>query len=338
MSTVGNLAITLSDYRKRMLPDGTLDPYIVEVLHQSNPMLDKIKWIEGNLPTGTQVTQWSHVPEPSIRVLNDGVPYMKGETKQITDTCMILEGRSRVDIEVLALQKNKEAFRRSEDTVIIEGFSQKAARMFIYGDIAKDASEFNGFAVRYNTLVGDKNSAGYQVISAGTPNAGALNTSAFLIGFGERASAGVYPLNTEMGLKRRDLGEQRAEGPNGPFQALETLFNWKLGLTVKDIRQNARICNIDVTKLPDITSAAGKELINKFVRAKNRIRNLSQVGTDFGWYVDDNVVDFLECYLIDKNNVHVTRQELMGKMPQLYVAGIPVYKMDAITATETAIV
>jgi hypothetical protein len=42
-------------------------------------------------------------------------------------------------------------------------------------------------------------------------------------------------------------------------------------------------------------------------------------------------------YLLDKTNVHVTRQELMGAAPQLYLSGIPIKKCDAISETEPAI-
>ena len=38
MSTLGSLALTLADYRKRMAPDGSLD-YIVETASQSNPVM-----------------------------------------------------------------------------------------------------------------------------------------------------------------------------------------------------------------------------------------------------------------------------------------------------------
>ena len=55
-------------------------------------------------------------------------------------------------------------------------------------------------------------------------------------------------------------------------------------------------------------------------------------------YVSPSVYDMIELWLTDKNNVHVTRQELMGQMPQLFFTGIPVKKCDAITDTEPAVV
>jgi hypothetical protein len=41
--------------------------------------------------------------------------------------------------------------------------------------------------------------------------------------------------------------------------------------------------------------------------------------------------------LMSKENVYITRQELMNKPPQLYFAGIPVRLCDAILSTEETI-
>ena len=100
MSTVGNLALTMTDFRKRMTPDGQLD-YIIECLAESNPILEDMKWMEGNLPTGIQTTQRTSIPTPSVRVINRGVAASKSTTEQITDTCMMLEDRSQIDVKLL---------------------------------------------------------------------------------------------------------------------------------------------------------------------------------------------------------------------------------------------
>jgi len=335
MATVGNLAVTLNDWRARTAPDGTID-YIVETLAQSNPILQHMLWMEGNLPTGNQTTQRTSIPTPTLRRINRGADKVKSTTKQITDTCSMLEARSEIDIELLALQPDKEAFRRSEDSAIMEGFAQTMAKYTIYGDSDSNPDEFNGLAVRYNSLTGSKGDAGYQVISAGAGGTN-TNTSAWLVGWGERTVAGIYPKNSQAGLKMRDLGEQTVEDADGKkFQAVSTLFNWKAGLAVRDLRQIASVRNIDVSTLKGMTSANKVAMIENFIYAKNRVRNLD--AGKFQWYLSDSMYTFLETYLIDKNNVHVTRQELMGKPPQIYLSGIPVFKLDAISETEAKLV
>ncbi len=337
MATVGALAVTLNDFRKRMTPDGKLD-YIIETLAQSNPILEDMKMMEGNLPTGIQTTQRTSIPTPSIRRINQGVDATKSNTKQIVDTCMMLEDRSRVDIKLLSLQSDKEAFRRSEDAAHIEGFSQRVAQAALYGDIAADPDAFNGIAVRYNTLTGAKGDPGYQVISGGTAGTN-TNTSAFLIGWGEHTTAGIYPKNTTAGLKMTDLGESDVLDDKGkPFRAVQTLFEWNIGMTVRDIRANAAVRNINAAALAGMTSDKKLALIEKFIYAKNRIRNLNAAGVNYVWYVSDAVYTFVETYLVDKSNVHVTRQDIMGKPPQLYLSGIVLKKLDVMREDEAALV
>lgn len=43
----------------------------------------------------------------------------------------MLEDRSEVDVKLIGLQSDKEAFRRSEDSAHVEGFGQKIADMLV---------------------------------------------------------------------------------------------------------------------------------------------------------------------------------------------------------------
>lgn len=333
MATVGQLALTLADLRKRTGADGKLD-WVLEALNQSNPILDDIPWMEGNLPTGNQTTVRTSIPEPSLRRINRGVDATKSTTAQVADTCSIFEARSEVDIELLALAPDKAAFRRSEDVAHVEGFGQAVARNILYGDSLSNPDEFNGLGVRFNTLKGDKGTPGYQLISAG--GTGNALTSAWFVGWGERTVTGIYPRGSYAGLKVRDLGENDAVDPDGrKFRAVSTLFTWKPGLAVRDIRSVAAVRNIKADGLAALDSDAKRALIEKFIYAKNRLRDVNTVKPVL--YVSDDVYTFFECYLIDKTNVHVTRQELMGKTPQLYLAGIPVKKLDVLGATEAQV-
>lgn len=339
MAVLGNTALTISDWRKRQAPDGSID-YIIEALLNANPIMDDIVWKMGNLPTGNKTTIRTSIPTPSIRRINRGVSRHKSQTEQVTDTCIILEDRSTVDIEMLALEANPEAFRRSEDAAFVAGFTDAVAANIFYGDSNDgNGEQFNGISVRYDTYSDDdkfKNKAAYQVISAGT--GGKKNTSGFFVGWGTHATTGIYPKNSQLGLKQRDLGEQTVQDADGrELQAVTTLFTWKCGLAVGDIRSNALVRNIDMNSLKTITSEQSKELVSKFIRAKNRIRGLQSRDKKVVLYVGDELYNFFELYLLDKNNVHVTRQELMGAAPQLYLSGIPIKKCDAISEEEPAI-
>lgn len=338
MAVLGNTALTLSDWRKRMAPDGSID-FIIEALQNANPIMDDIVWMMGNLPTGNKTTLRTSMPTPSVRRINRGVARHKSQTEQVTDTTIILEDRSVVDIELLALAQNGEAFRRSEDAAFVAGFSDAVAANIFYGDTTADAGEtFNGIAMRYNEY-GDatyKNKAAYQVISAGT--AGTNNTSGYFVGWGTHATTGIYPKGSQLGLQQRDLGESTVTDANGrEYQAVTTLFTWKCGLAVGDIRANAAVRNIDMSTLGSLTSAQKLALVEKFIRAKNRIRGIQSRDKKVVLYVGDELYNFFELYLLDKNNVHVTRQELMNAAPQLYLSGVPIKKCDAISEAEPAV-
>jgi len=55
MATLSSNALTLIDFAKRIDPDGKT-PKIVELLAQTNEILDDMKFMEGNLPTGHRIT------------------------------------------------------------------------------------------------------------------------------------------------------------------------------------------------------------------------------------------------------------------------------------------
>ena len=335
MATLGTQALTLSDLRKREDWDGSIG-FIIEALENTNPIIDDILWMEGNLPTGHKATIRTSVPKPQIRYINKGVKPSKSTTKQITDTCMMLEDRSEIDVETLREAKDPEAFRRSEDAAFLQGFADSVAENLFYGDTEAVAGTFNGLSVRYNVIGGKKNEPGYQVVAGGTPGEN-CNTTAFLVGYGTHATAGIYPRNSQAGLHQQDLGEgDIIDAEGGKFRGVTTLFKWHCGLTVQDIRANAMVRNIDVSKLTNMTSAAKLSLIEKMVTAKNRIRGLQNRNKKMVWYVSNTMYNFLELYLLDKTNVHVTRQDIMGQPPVLYFAGIPVKMCDAISEVEPA--
>lgn len=337
MPTLGMQALTLSDLRKRLDPDGGID-FIIEALLNHNPIMEDIMWKMGNLPTGNRTTIRTSMPKPSVRRINRGVPRHKSTTKQVQDTCIILEDRSCVDIEEIALAANGEQFRRSEDAAFVGGFSDAIAANIFYGNADEDLDTFNGLAMRYPVIGGAKNTPGYQVVEGGTANTNPLNTSAWFVGWGTHGTSGIYPKNSQAGLKQRDLGEMTVQDPDGnEYQALATLFTWKVGLAVGDIRANAAVRNIDTAKLVGMKSEDKLKLIEKFVYAKNNIRNLQAKDKRVVLYVSDALYNFFEIYLLDKNNVHVTRQELMQGAPRLYFSGIEIKKCDVLSDNETAV-
>ena len=131
---INGYAHTLSDLQKTVNPDGSI-ARVMEVLNESNPMMQDIPWEEGDLPIGTKTVIRTGLPTPSIRRINRGTAATKGSTRQIIDVCMNLEDRSCIDVELLAGKPNPEAYRMAEDDAHVEGMAQYVARQFIYGDL-----------------------------------------------------------------------------------------------------------------------------------------------------------------------------------------------------------
>ncbi|MFT9221916.1 major capsid protein [Gluconobacter oxydans] len=87
---------TLADWAARRDPSGkTADT--VNLLSQTNEILDDMLWKEGNLPTGNRTTVQTGIPTATWRMLNYGVPLGKSTTAQVDDTCGILELYNQID-------------------------------------------------------------------------------------------------------------------------------------------------------------------------------------------------------------------------------------------------
>ena len=134
MSTVrGTNVATLYDWARRLDPNGNIDT-VVNLLAETNEVLDDMQWLEGNLPTGHQTTVATGIPEPTWRTLYKGVPSTKGTTKQVVDTCGMLEARPHIDVDLAKLNNNSAEWRLSEERLHIEGMNQEMARTIFYGD------------------------------------------------------------------------------------------------------------------------------------------------------------------------------------------------------------
>lgn len=325
-------AVTLNDIQKRLGANNAFQP-IIEILKQSNPILEDMPFAEGDLPIGNKTTIRTSLPSPSIRRANRGTAPTKSDVKQVIDQCMYLEDRSRVDTLLLKGKPNPEAYRAAEDDAHVEGMGQYVAKVFMYGDLTDPAysDTFNGLLVRYPVEDGDKGTRGYQVISAGTKNTKGHNTSAVIVDWGDRKVTGIYPKGMTAGLNTKDLGESDVYDSDGnPFRAVQTLYSWQVGLAVQNVRSVAAIRNIDVDALSAFTAAQEATFMNKIIFAKNRI----QLPKSPIMYVGDTLYSYLETFLLNKNNVHVTREMRENEPPLLRFSGIPVKKMDCMTDTE----
>jgi hypothetical protein len=151
MPVIGATALTLADWAKR-IDDNYKIATIIELLSQTNEIIDDMLFVQGNLPTGHRTTVRTGLPAATWRLLNYGVPNGKSTTAQITDSCGNLETYSVVDKDIADLNGNTPEFRFSEVKAFLEGMNQQVSSTVFYGNTSVNPERFMGLAPRYNTV------------------------------------------------------------------------------------------------------------------------------------------------------------------------------------------
>lgn len=336
MTTLATTHPTLLDLTKRLDPNGKID-IIAEILTQENPILEDMVFVEGNLPTGHRSTVRTGLPQPTWRKLYGGVQPSKSRTAQVDDTCGMLEAYAEVDKKLADLNGNTAAFRLSEDRAHIEGIGQELAQTTFYGNEGTEPEAFTGLAPRYNSLSAENAD---NIVSAG--GAGADNTSIWLVVWGPNTIHGIYPKGSKAGLEMEDKGQvtiENVDGQNGRMEAYRTHYKQEAGLTVRDWRYAARVCNIDVSALTvDGTAAdraaAQKALITFMVQASERIPNFSKGRAC--WYVNRTIRECLRLGILEKIAGNLAWETVSGKRVMTF-DDIPVRRCDALLNTEAAV-
>lgn len=266
-------ALTLADWAKRLDPNGKV-PTIVELLSQSNEILDDMLWMEGNLPTGHRTTVRTGLPTVYWRMLNQGVAPSKSTTAQIDEGAGMLEAWSSVDKDLAELNGNVNSFRLSEAQSYIEAMNQEMAGTLFYGNSGTAPEEFTGLAPRYSAISGAAN--GQNVVSAGGSSTD--NYSIWLVVWGANTCFGVFPKGSKAGLIHENLGLQTVtvtQGVGGTLlRAYQDRWQWKCGLVLKDWRYVVRICNIDVSDLVALSTSAAA-LTKYMTKATYLVPNLN---------------------------------------------------------------
>lgn len=344
MATLGTLGkVTLLDIAKSLDPDGTTAS-VVELLNQTNEILLDMPWMMGNLPTGHKTTVRTGLPVAIWRQMYQGVPPSKSVRAQIEDACGMLEARSEIDCKVADLNGNTAAFRLSEGESFIEAMNEQFCQTLIYGNTAINPERFMGLAPRYSAISGAGNAQ--NIIDAG--GTGSLNTSVWLVVWGQNTATGIFPKGSKAGLDHRDLGELDAfDANNLRFRAYADLWQWSCGLTVRDWRYVVRICNIDTT---DLTGGSGtqnaQQLIKQMIKAMARIPFQGKGRPVF--YANRTVKEMLAIQALDKSQNAVTLMpaaEQFGNVAPgslgngtVTVFGVPVRTVDQILSTEARVV
>lgn len=347
MALLGGTALTLADHAARMDNNFGIAA-IIELLSQTNEILDDMLFLEGNLPTGHKSTVRTGIPQATWRLLNYGVPQGKSTTAQIIDTVGNLETWGVVDKDLADLNGNTREFRLSESQAFIQGMGQQVASTLFYGNTATNPERFMGLSPRYNTVSTATAASAANVLDAG--GTGTDNTSMWLIVWGSNTLHGIFPKGKRTGLAHEDMGIDRVADANGNYyRAYIDHYKWEIGLTVRDWRFAVRIANIDVSDLNTVNAA---NLINAMVRAMYRVpvmpaaatpiqtSDTPRVAAPMGravFYANRTVRAYLDLQAMNKANVLLQLNQMEGKTFTTF-RGVPIKTCDALVNNEARVV
>lgn len=332
MSTLSATHPTLLDFKAALDPNDKVAT-VIEMLAQTNEVLEDAVFMEGNLLTGHQSTIRTGLPAVTWRKLYGGVQPSKSTRAKVTDTCGMLEAYAEIDKAEADLNGNSAAWRLSEDAAFIEAMSQEMAQTLWYGNEGTEPEAFTGFAARYNdqaALNGEN-----ILTSAATPDS-TDNTSIWLIVWGPNTVFCTYPKGSRAGLQIEDKGQVTIEslnGDGGRMEAYRTHYRWDMGLVVRDWRYVVRI-NFD---LEDIVAsgASGPVLYDLMAQAMRRVPSLGRGRPAF--YMNRDALDAFDKQAANKPLLAFkTIEDAQGKFVN-YFRGIPVRRSDQILSTESGI-
>ena len=328
----------LLDLAKLKDPDGTVTD-IVEILRETNGVLEDMSFIEGNLDTGHRHTMRTGLPAPTYTKLYGGVQPTKSTTVQVTDTTAMLEAYCEIDKRLADMDNNKEAYRLSEDIAHIEGFGQEVANGFFVNDEKTNPERFTGMRARYNDLSADN---GENIINAFVADNNAFE-DIWIVGWGPRACTGIVPKGTVAGLQVRDLGEDTKVNADGSmYQVYRTHMMWNVGFALRDWRKVVRIANIDASLLEAnsglYTPGTGfanncVDLTDLLHRAISRLpgsTDSNRGGERYVIYMSRRMMDNLRRQVSAKTIESTLTMENVGGTVITSFMGYPVKRVDAL--------
>lgn len=322
---------TLADVVNREQDEGIAT--VVEMLSQTNEVLDVIPWYECNDGSGHLTTVRTGLPTATWRMLNYGVQPSKSITVQVRDATGMLETYAEIDKALADRNGNSAAWRLSEDAAFIEGMNQQFSQTLIYGSNA-NPERFVGLSARFNDTSAQ---SGDNIIKGDASASGSDQTSIWLVVFGPNTVHGIYPKGSKAGLTVTDKGQvtiENVDGNGGRMEAYRTHYKWDCGLTVRDWRFVVRICNIDTGNLTK-NAASGADLIDLMTQAIELIPNVNMGKPAF--LVNRRIRSFLRRQIVAKVAPATLTMDTVAGRKVVTFDSIPVYRVDAILNTESVV-
>lgn len=344
MATLAQTYLSLADvYRRSEDADAQRIADIIEIKHTLKGAIDDWMLTECNLGTKHKTTYRGRIPQPNWGALYQGVANSKSTTTQVEDTTGFFEDRCEVDVRMDEVTTNLSDIRLSEAIAHIEGMNQFAETTFFYSNSDTNPLSPKGLAPRYATYgTRDTTGTARQVVHGG--GSGSDNTSIWFVTHGMTDTCVIYPKGTMGGIRTIDHGKQPVlDGSSNGYFAYVEEFRQHMGISVKDWRNNARICNVDVSAIRagtvDLYGLMRQAYYRLHTRRAGKIDNQMGIGRT-SIYCNTDVLEALDALSTnagsDDSFIRLRPMEIEGKEVMTY-RGMPIRETDALLNTEALV-
>ena len=150
MATLNKEAMypTLATLAGRMDGNGRLITDTVEILNETNDVLEDMVFVEANGITFHKISVRNGLPTATWRTLYKGVKPSTSSTTEVDESIGMLESRSLIDQKMLEFNNNSAAWLAAEQKPFKEAMSQEMALTLWYNDGIIHSKRFMGFAPR----------------------------------------------------------------------------------------------------------------------------------------------------------------------------------------------
>ena len=328
---------SLLDLKLRQDPDGKIARRIIELQAKVDGALDDFQVEECNNGNTHETIVRTGLPEGTWRQLYQGVDSSKSTTAKVLETTGMLEMRSTLDVKLTGLRSGGDAakeYRFSEEAPFRQALKRDVMSTFFYGNNSVTPSKFTGIAARFNTRNEATAATAANVIHGG--GSGIDNTSIYIHTWGDLYGKLIVPAGTNAGISVRDLGESDVNDDNGkPYRALQTLYGWDLGYSLRDWQGVVRIANIDVSELTK-TGSTGADLGDLITQGLELLPDDAFALGKVVIYVPKIIRSFLRRQMQNRDNVMLHWDEIAGKKV-LHFDGTPIRRCDSIVLNEALV-
>lgn len=325
----------------KLVQDGKFVPW-AETLTENNPFLFDLAIMPATGILSDQGSRETSLPTPQI--INVGAGHQSSTVRWDTfkENISIFVDRADIPKHVLDLQPDKTAFRAKVEDRHMEGFGQGVTNHMFYGTSVATPEKFDGLDVRYSVPDAadptNPTSASADAFVFDAGGTGSDTMSVWLIQHGLDKIKGITPINDPMmGIEKTDSGlvyqdtdssYTGVDAGRASRQTWRTEFEWKIGLSVVDMRSVARIRNIETGI--DNLDASFLQLI--FQAEDEVFKGQEQIFA----YVPKRMLTFLHIMAEAKQNVTYDTNNIYG-IPLFRIGKILLRPIDALNLTEAAV-